>query len=112
MGRGSVRFMVGHLKARLRDALAVVGFDATLPEEDCDDQAEPRTEQVTETRTALCRWALSSGTMSAFRHGRRRKRGMRVEPDTLSFGELLRHHRLAAQFTQEELAERAGISAR
>jgi DNA-binding beta-propeller fold protein YncE/transcriptional regulator with XRE-family HTH domain len=37
---------------------------------------------------------------------------MRAEPSTLSFGALLRHHRLAAQLTQEELAERAGISAR
>lgn len=37
---------------------------------------------------------------------------MRAQPHTLSFGALLRHHRLAAQLTQEELAERAGISAR
>lgn len=37
---------------------------------------------------------------------------MRAEPDTLSFGALLRDRRLAAQLTQEELAERAGISAR
>ncbi len=37
---------------------------------------------------------------------------MRAEPNTPSFGALLRQHRLAAQLTQEELAERAGISAR
>src|SRR5438067_1980550 len=33
-----------------------------------------------------------------------------VSPATESFGELLRQHRLAAGLTQENLAERAGLS--
>ncbi|MGH2618282.1 MAG: helix-turn-helix domain-containing protein, partial [Thermomicrobiales bacterium] len=33
-------------------------------------------------------------------------------PDSPGFADLLRQHRLAAGLTQEELAERAGLSAR
>jgi transcriptional regulator with XRE-family HTH domain len=35
-----------------------------------------------------------------------------AQGDSSSFGALIREHRVAAGFTQEELAERAGISAR
>src|SRR5437588_7067623 len=35
-----------------------------------------------------------------------------AESGMMSFGALLRRHRLAAQLTQEELAERAGVSTR
>ncbi len=35
-----------------------------------------------------------------------------IAPRSSSFGDLLRHFRLAAEFTQEELAERSGVSVR
>src|SRR5947209_18221604 len=60
-------------------------------------------------QTDFARWYHGATLRLTGGAGRRRAS---AETSMMSFGTLLRHHRLTAQLTQEELAERASVSTR
>jgi non-specific serine/threonine protein kinase len=69
---------------------------------------------ATEVATSACIHFLARATLGRVLHDDEYRTGRRVavSDPSLSFGELVREHRRSAGLTQEELAERAGVSPR